>query len=329
MTAPSSHSPFPALPRDRTPDGEPRLTGVEIEFSGLAEGDAARIVARETGGTARQTDTHDWVVEDGALGRIEVYLDTALRKAGPDRLTEAGLKLGRDLIPVEIVTEPLSRSGLARLDALRDVLRKAGAEGSGQGLFYGFGVHLNVEVASEDAAGVTRPLLAYALIEDWMRTAAPIDPSRRALPFTDPYPTSLVRDLARAGSGAATDEVIGIYLGHDASRNHGLDMLPLFAHLDKDRVREAVDHAKALKGRPTFHFRLPDSRIDEAGWSLRQEWERWRLVERIAADRALLDRLAEAWLDDHGLITLSRSHWAGRCGELLKKAGLITETEAA
>jgi len=320
---------FQPLPIETNAAGDERLTGVEVEFAGLTEADAAHILANALHGRARQTDGHDWMVEDSDLGDIEVYRDAGWRKSSHVVLREAGLRLGRDVIPVELVTKPLDRAGLAKLSSACDVLRDAGAEGSRQGVLYGFGVHLNVEISGEDAAGITRPLLAYALIEDWLRRAMPIDLSRRLLPFTAPYATSAVRALAGAGPDAPPREVMKIYLDRAADRNHGLDMLPLFAHLDAAAVEAATGQAKALKARPAFHFRLPDCRIDEPEWSLAHEWERWRLVERVAHDRALLDTLVTAWLDDHGLVTFSRSGWAERAGDILTVAGLAPGREAA
>jgi len=224
------------------------------------------------------------------------------------------------VVPVEIVTAPLDMDGMARLDDLRDALREAGALGSGAGLVFGFGVHFNIEVASGRDADTVRPLLAYALIEDWLRAAYPIDESRRLLPFTDPYPTDFVRALIEAGPGAARDRVTGLYLELTPSRNRGLDMLPLLAHFDAGRIRAAI--SDKTSARPTFHFRLPDCRIDEADWTLATEWWRWVAVERVARDDALLRRLSDAWLDDHGLVTLSRQHWAERAGRILLTAGI-------
>lgn len=312
---------FAALPVATGPDGHPRLTGVEIEFSGLSPAETADIAADVLGGTVTQAGDHAWQVRGTAIGDLDIYLDTALRHAGASSLKQLGLALGQGVIPVEIVTEPLDLEQMARLDTLRAALRRAGAAGSRAGLTYGFGVHFNPSVAGRDADAITRPLLAYALIEDWMRQARPIDRSRQVLPFTDPYPTSLVRALCKAGV-VAPEEAMTIYLAHAASRNYGLDMMPLFAWLDADRVRAALGEDKT-SARPAFHFRLPDCRIDEAGWTLAQEWDRWRLVECVAADRDLLARLRTAWLDDHGAVTLRRSPWAAACGAILADAGLI------
>ena len=311
------------LPTRTNADGAARRTGVEIEFANLTEAEAARVLADSLDGTARQGGDHDWRVEGSAIGDVQVYLDTALRREGGSALREAGLKLSRDIVPVELVSEPLDHDGLVRLDAARAALREAGAEGSRAGLAYGFGVHLNVEVTGLDARGVTRPLLAYALIEDWMRRTQPIDAARRVLPFTAPYPTDLARALAEAGPDAAPETVMRHYLDIAPDRNHGLDMLPLFACIDEEAVTRATAHDKAAKARPTFHFRLPDCRIDEADWSLADPWDRWLMVERIAENADLLERLRREWLDDHGRFTLSRSHWAGRAGDILQDEGVV------
>lgn len=311
---------FAPLPQPLNAKGDQRLVGVEIELGGLPEAEVARLCAEAVGGTLKQVDSHIWHVGDSRIGRLEVYLDIFLRKAQKSKLRDLALDLGREVVPVEIVTEPLDMEGLARLDALREVLREAGALGSGAGWFFGFGLHLNIEIASEADADIVRPLLAYALIEDWLRTDDPIDESRRLLPFTDPYPTEFVRALIGAGPGATREHVTGLYLEHTPSRNRGLDMLPVFAQFEPDRIAAAI--SDKTSARPTFHFRLPDCRIDEAGWSIADEWRRWLTVERVAADAALLDRLARAWEDDHGLLTISRQSWAARAGRILQTAGL-------
>lgn len=310
---------FPPLPQPDDDIGQPRKVGVEIELGGLDEGDVARICAETLGGEARQTDSHIWQVENTSIGGLEVYLDIFLRNATKSKLRDLALDMGREVVPVEIVTDPLDLEGLRKLDGLRVALREAGALGSGAGIVFGFGVHLNVQIASYRDADIVRPLLAYALIEDWMRSANPIDESRRLLPFTDPYPTDFVRDLIALRPDATTSDVIAAYLKHNPSRNRGLDMLPIFAKIAPHQVEAAV--SGKLSARPTFHFRLPDCLIDDADWSLADEWQRWLTVERVAQDAKVLARLGEAWEDDHGMITISRQSWARRCGEILHEAG--------
>jgi len=322
MTAPR----FTPLPRPKNAEGAPRKVGVEIELGGLDEGHVARICAEVLGGRAEQGDGTLWTLHDTRIGRIEVYLDTSLRKATQSKLRDLALDLGREVIPVEIVTAPLEMAGLEALHDLTDALRRAGALGSGAGWVFGFGLHLNIEIASRQSADILRPLLAYALIEDWLRHAGPIDESRRLLPFTDPYPTSFVRALLGLGMDASLRQMIAAYLEHTPSRNRGLDMLPIFAHLAPGSVEGAL--GESVSARPAFHFRLPDCLIDEPDWSIAHEWQRWITVERIAEDERLLTRLGAAWLDDHGMVTFSRASWAERCGALLRQSGLDLPEDA-
>ncbi len=48
---------FRPLPQPTNADGDPRLTGVEIELGGLPEDQVAAIVAKVLNGTAHQDDT--------------------------------------------------------------------------------------------------------------------------------------------------------------------------------------------------------------------------------------------------------------------------------
>jgi hypothetical protein len=182
---------FPSLPgRGR---GGPRRCGVEIEFAGLTETETADIVVTTLGGRSTPDGAHAFRVGGTAIGTVKVELDTALRKTDVPGI-EAGLDLARAVVPVEIVSEPLDTAGLGRLDALRARLRVAGAQGSGEGVFLGFGVHLNPETPIDPAHAV-RIIRAYALLEDWLRRSDPIDATRRVLPFVDPWPHRLTDAL--------------------------------------------------------------------------------------------------------------------------------------
>ncbi|WP_099826771.1 amidoligase family protein [Oceaniglobus indicus] len=308
---------FDPLPRPDTVAGTPRKTGVEIEFGGLKEAAAAQVVARTLGGTARQTDRVDWIVEGTRIGTVKVYLDIFLHQKKQSLLRDTVLDAGHDLIPVEIVTEPLDRDGLLALESTIAPLRDAGALGSAAGIFYGFGVHLNVETPGEDAHDIVPILLAWALIEQWSRLMAPINPTRRLLPFSDPYPARLTDALVELGPDAALDRVIATYLKHAASRNYGLDMLPLFAHLYPQEVKARMGADQAV--RPTFHFRLPDCLIDEPGWSLDRAWQRWLAVERVACNPEILSELVLAWRVNRDTFALTRPDWADVSGAILKR----------
>ncbi len=313
---------FAPLPVPRNADGDERLTGVEIELGGLDEARVAALAAEHLGGRVQRVGGTEWRVRGTRIGDLKIYLDTVLRKARAGVFREAALALGREVIPVEIVTPPLTRASLSALDDFRDTLRRAGALGSSARFLFGFGVHLNVEVAAETPDAILHPLLAYALIEDWLREDRPIDESRHLLPFTDPYPTRFVRGLIASGRDVELDAVIDLYLNETPSRNRGLDMLPIFAHLRPEKVARVLGPDSAVSARPAFHFRLPDCRIDDADWSLAQEWRRWLLVEQVAGNAPLLDALSHRWQAEHGAVTLFRSHWAEAAGAVLRAHGI-------
>jgi hypothetical protein len=132
-----------------------------------------------------------------------------------------------------------------------------------------------------------------------------MDPARRALRFATAYPLAYRRLLFAPDYAPDMPALISDYLRHNPTRNRGLDLLPLFAHLDPLRVRAAV-HDPRIKSRPTFHFRLPNSQVGTPGWRISDEWRVWLEVERLASDRRLVSAAAA---EAHR--SLDRS-WRGR-----------------
>jgi hypothetical protein len=314
------------LPADRAA-AEARRTGVEIEFGGLREAEAAELARVLLGGRVERPGANEARLLGSRIGTLEVVLDTAYRDPGESALKSAVLEQARAVVPVEIVTEPLDRSALGLLERLLSMLAEAGATGTGDGALLGFGVHLNTEVPGEAREDIEPVLLAYALMEDWLREADPIDASRRLLPFVEPYPRPFVDALVEGLGGEGLAGLIDGYLAHNATRNRGLDLLPLFRHLDEARIVAALGDAGAVKPRPTWHYRLPDCRLGDPAWSLAYEWNRWVLVERLAANVELLDRLRALWREHRGALTTVRRDWREVVAEaiaasLLPEAGL-------
>lgn len=310
---------FEPLPQPRSNAGSTRRVGIEIEFAGLTESRVAEIVAATLGGNVVEVAPYEMAVEDTSIGRVRSFLDTAFRSGRQHALSRLGLELGREVIPVEVVTEPLEPAALPRVEALRAALHEAGALGSREALLLSFGVHLNVEVAG-DAVDAWRPVLtAFALLEDWLRLADPIDGARRLLPFVDPYPPAFVADLVALAPDATAADIVDLYLRLTPTRNRALDMLPLFAHLDADRLDRAPGDLGKVSARPAYHYRMPDSRIDEANWRLAYEWNRWVMVERVAADADLLAAIAARWCERGQL----RRDWCAELEDVLRDAGIV------
>lgn len=301
--------------RDRA-DGTTRRIGIELEFAGVDEDAAARILADVTRGQVVRRDDRTWAIETSLLGTCETYLDTRFRDDVAGLAGEVGLDLARLIVPVELVTAPFDPAHMPTFDKVIAALREKGAAGSRQGVLLGFGVHLNVEIADDTVDHLWRVTTSFALLEPYLRQTTGIDVSRRVLPFVQPYPDALVDDLS-GSEPADLSEFIETYLKHAPSRNHGLDLLPVMAHLAPDQVMDRITDGTATKPRPAFHFRMPDCRIDEVDWSIAVPWSAWIATERLAATRALFDRLCAARQNWSRAGTLQRRRWDHEVADFL------------
>lgn len=313
------------LPHDRflpLPDHGPaasaaRRVGVEVEFAGLGVTEAADVLASVYGGRRAEEGTREITLKGSALGDLRVELDIALKQQWAEDL--ATQVLG-DLIPVELVTQPLPQTDLPRIEHLITTLVASGALGTREKLAYGFGIHFNVELPDDDGTALVATTRAYALCEDWLRHADPLDPARRILPFVAPFPSVLVTHLAGAEGWGPRDLARAI-VAHAPSRHFGLDLLPALQHLCPDALAEVpADHLKG--GRPAFHYRLPEARLGENDWSLAYEWNRWVMIEHVASDSDLLAALAAAWTGSMAALNSARSGWAGQVEALITASGL-------
>jgi len=284
---------FPALPHCHNASGETRRVGVEIEFSGLEIDETAKRIAALLGGTPERVSDKVITLEDTAIGAIDITLDTALDLPAAGGAGDSLRELAKRVVPVEIVTEPLEPAQLPRLDDLCADLRARGARGSRDGVFYGFGVHLNVEIPGRSDPMTGHIVQAYACLEGVLRAGMALDPTRRLLPFVNPWPENLVRDLLSLHD-PTLDTLAATYAAQTHSRNHGLDLLPIFKWADAAAFERRFAGVKS-GARPAFHFRLPESRIDEPDWDLGGPWAQWHLVEAVAYDAALRAAVAEAW----------------------------------
>lgn len=310
MTHQTESTDIRPLPRPDTQAGTARRVGVEVEFSGITETQAATVIQDLLGGKICDAGAFSVQITDTELGDIEIVLDTALRKYGKATLIEAGLDAARVVVPIEIVTEPLTLDGVARLDDVCDALAKAGAKGTGEGALLGFGVHFNVEVTEPRADYTCATIRAFALTEDWLQALDPIDRARRLLPFVQPWPRAFSDAITEAPAVPSFDQLRALYAEHVGSRNYALDLLPLFKAEDQDKFATFFPDAINTKARPAFHFRLPDCRIDDPSWSLAREWDRWALIEEVADNPDVLEALRKAYVERPGHLVGDRTAWA-------------------
>lgn len=271
--------------------GGRRPVGVEIEFGGLDAMQAAAAVCRRFGGIVRPDGPHRVTAEATELGDFKVALDWHWLHEGGDSDGLVGKAksvlgdIGAELVPMEIATPPVPAGRLPEIDALVGDLVRRGAEGTRASVFYGFGLHLNPALGPADltADPIRRVLQAYLLAAPQLRAAIAVDPVRSLLPFVEPFPPGYADLVLHPRYAPPLDGLIDDYLRYNPTRNRELDMLPLFAELDPDRVARTLDDP-LISARPTFHWRLPNADLDDPAWSVLRQWQRWLAIETAALD---------------------------------------------
>lgn len=292
---------FDTPPVTTTASGAARRVGVEIEFAGFDAWHAAQLLAETLDGGVTALDRHRFTVHTRRSGDLTVELDSdfAHPKTSDWEVFLAPLRemfgdVARAWLPIEVSTAPLPLDRLPEVERLVATLRDAGAVGTGDALAYAFGLQFNPEAPADDPATLHAYLESYLLLEPDLRREIGIDNLRAVLGFVSSFPEDYAATVIGAPAPESLGALIDLYLDHNPTRNRGLDMLPLLAWLDEARVRARTDDV-LVKRRPTFHYRLPDCRLDEPGWSVAEEWNRWVRVERLADDAEERARRAAAW----------------------------------
>lgn len=307
--------PFRTPPRLTNPDGAPRRVGVELEFANLDAPTTAALVRELYGGTVEVEDPHRCAVRGTRLGDFAVELD--MRAAHPDKKEVDGNgesvlpgrldqlrdslrpllgSIGSLVMPFEIAAPPVPIGQLAELEPLIAGLRARGAEGTDASPLFAFGLHFNPEVASFDADYLLDHLKSFLVLAPWLRNEIRVDPTRRLSGFIAAFPVEYAAKVVDPAYRPDRRTLIADYLEANPSRNRELDLFPLFAHIDRETLFAKVKDPH-VRPRPTFHYRLPNARLGDPGWSLAEDWNRWVMVEELAADRERLDRLGAAYRD--------------------------------
>jgi hypothetical protein len=164
-------------------------------------------------------------------------------------------------------------------------------------VLYAFGMHINPELWSDEPGVVRDVMRTFLLLEPWLRERTQVDLTRRLAPYIKPFPASYARLILEEDYPASADRLIDDYLAFNPTRNRPLDLLPVLAYLNEDRVMSRVQDRHLVRGRPAYHYRLPNCMVDEASWTLWGEWNTWVAVERLAADKPKLAEMSRDYLD--------------------------------
>ena len=284
-----------------------RRVGFEFEYSNLEIQNTAKIVAKEYNGKIIKVNPYYYKI-DTTLGIFKVVLDFSFltnsklkelnRKVGIkldeetiDLIESLIAQIGKSLIPYELTTPPISFDNINEAHNIKELLRKAKALGTRANILYAFGMHINIEARSFEVEEILKDLRAFFILYDFLKDILDVDISRRLTTYIDPFDSSYILKVLDFSYKPTIDEFIDDYIAYNPTRNRALDLLPLLAFIDEKRVRDKLPEEKIGK-RPTYHYRLPDSRVDETTWSPCFGLNSWILVEELANNIKLLENLS-------------------------------------
>jgi hypothetical protein len=318
--------------RMTTADGEERRVGVEIELAGVEPSIISRLVEDLYGGRREQKTRFEIDVVDTRFGTFRLELDSSYLKelaareaAKPGAPGQLGTitadllaRASELVVPWEIIAPPIAFADAQSLCELVSRLREEGALGTRHGVRFAFGVHLNPELPDLAASTIVNYLRAFFCLYDWIVARERIDLMRKLTPYIDHFGKAYIRKLIDWDYAPSQQQLIDDYLEHNPTRNRSLDLLPLFAFLDEQRVRKVVDDDR-VNARPTFHYRLPNCDIDNPQWNLDHPWHLWLAVEKLSVDTARLEEFCAAYRQvlDSLIPPLGENSWLRQSEALL------------
>jgi hypothetical protein len=297
--------------------GQARRVGVELEFGGVDIPTAAQVVLEAVGGKMVEENPYRICIEGTEWGDFEVEFDARVLSEGRFQkvferfgIDAKAISLGEQsledqvgqwlesaialVLPYEVISPPMLLEDFDRVEVIREGLRQRQAKGTFDTLHYAFGTHLNPEAPARNLESILRHLKAFLLLYPRLREEGNVDPTRSMSPFIKPFPPEYQRLVLDPTYHPGWERFLGDYHAYNPDRNRPLDLYPLLAALQPDRMA-AFDDLGKVSPRPTYHYRLPNSRIDEPGWTVTEEWNRWVSVEALADDREALAEMIDAW----------------------------------
>lgn len=288
-----------------TAQGAERRVGVELELNNLPLLVLAELVAEQLDGTIQPLSEYELNIAT-PLGKFRAELDfdylkrlaREQRQQTPSELEQAATELlgnvAFQLVPLELVSPPLLLSQLDQLTPVFERLRLANAKGTRHALHYAFGLHLNPELPDTDSDTLLRYFKAYLCLHDWLEAHEDIVAARKLSPYIRAFSKDYCRQVIDANYWPSLPDFSNDYLRTNPSRNRSLDLLPLLAWHDEALVQSVVQDPRVNK-RPTLHYRLPNSDIDNPRWSLQHAWQGWLQVEALANDKPRLAQVCQQY----------------------------------
>ncbi len=289
-----------------------RRVGLEIEYSGVPLEESAEIIAATFGGKPEEVTRSHFKVETPEYGEFAVKLDVSFMQ----RLSEEAAQKRREnqgepsfeimaesvlgtivstWMPNEIVTPPLPVDRIGDMQKICAELARRGGKGTGASPVYAFGMHINPEMPDIAPSRLRDYIAAFILLQEWLKQRTQMDLTRQFTTYARLFANDYAQIMLYPGYAPDFDTLVDDYLLYNPTRNRALDMLPMFAWFDEEKIQIKVGDARVRK-RPTFHYRLPNCDLDMPAWSIAREWDLWLEVEKLAEDADKLRRMSAAYL---------------------------------
>jgi hypothetical protein len=304
--------------RLRNEQGDIRKAGFELEFGGVSLESVAESVIELYGGQLEVINKYNQQVNGTTLGDFTLKLDLRLMnekhyhklfdtlgipiadihlgKRSLEEIIENVLESALTVsVPNEISVPPVSLLALPEVEKLRLALHQKQARGTKSSIFYTFATHINPELPALDITTLLNYTRAFLLLYPWLFKVSEIDFTRRLTSYINPFPAAYFRLVLLPFYQPTLEQFINDYHQHNPDRNRPLDLYPAFAWLAPEAFGQ-LSGVNYVKPRPTFHYRLPNSMIDDPAWSIATEWNRWYEVEVLANQPEKLTELSQAYL---------------------------------
>ncbi len=284
--------------------------GFEIEYIGVDLETTAQIISELFKGETQGVNTKAIKVKT-YLGHFKVEKDAQLLQnlAEKSKINRENTALDlegyaedflstllKNFVPNEIVCPPIVVNDIHQLNPLIEQLRNSGAKGTSHSLAYAFGLHINPEVSSFDPNYILSHIRAFIGLYPWIKHEMNIDITRTVSQYIQPYPALYALKVMNKDYAPSLTTLMEDYVKYVPDRNFALDLYPLFKHIRKNEDCEYFNNL-LIKARPTFHFRMPNCKIDQANWSLETEYHYWKTIETIAMSNSKLDQIIALYHD--------------------------------
>ena len=320
----------------RTKEGSQRKVGVEIELSGLGYEQLLKLCSKLLGGDIHpvsryvsevQTDLGPFTIELDSdpikdLDLQDALLPQSVRELGGHAMSVIDAAAEK-IVPLEIISPPIPFTELERVEMLCDELREAGALGSREAIYYAFGLQLNPELPDLEPSTLLRYLRGFAALYEWLKARHQVDISRKLTTYIEPWSSAYIDLLISDSYAPDMEQLMKDYLHYNPTRNKALDLLPLFAHIDKQLLARYVGDPR-IKSRPTLHYRLPDCDIDNPGWHFSTVWNDWVMLEQLVANAPNLSDLNRVFRESRKLSLHNLTHsWVETTNQWLRERDYV------